>query len=585
MKIQNIENTLASLSGIRKLSKPAVIIISAVLILSTFLVVVSTVVQAQTQPLTQPVLSPLHTSGHKILDANGNEVYLRGVGRGGDTDSLSGIWTGKGDPVFNYAFKWQTDIPTLTKKMDETFTAYREYWHINYVRLFIAVDWWWTDTVNPAQSYGQGPNQVMSYRNYLELLAQRAQANGIYVDFTPYIVSNYYVGANAYDGIPGSLGATSANFMRGINADEMQAWRMWWTSVVNRLGKYSNVWFEMWNEPEANKQPYFNYMIEMYKTIRGLGSKNLILMQWNMGLTPTWHELEWVREIHTQLRNSIGSEPENVVYTTHPYRHAPYPNIQWKYTYNDVKAQLLSPNIVPATRSNGIDVPLLFNEMGIMEDVSIYNHEAWGIQAETGLSWEQRRENEYIFFDSILKVAYELGIGVSDYFWMQIGAWPYSEAMISSDPFWRADAPSPTPSRSGQIYIDNYVAPPTPPPTPAPTPQPATPAPTPPPTPQPTPAPTPVPTPTITPEPTPTETTPTATPPPPVTERILPLPLPRQTIIPTPTPSPTPETTPEPAPTPVPQPATIPTDSFQRQLWSIIWWFRYFWWNFFFFYR
>jgi|GEM_PF-6495722 len=38
--------------------------------------------------------------------------------------------------------------------------------------------------------------------------------------------------------------------MHSINADEMQAWQMWWTSMVNRLGKYSNVIFEMWNEPD-----------------------------------------------------------------------------------------------------------------------------------------------------------------------------------------------------------------------------------------------------------------------------------------------------------------------------------------------
>ena len=52
----------------------------------------------------------LNTSGDQILDANNNAVYLRGIGRAGDLDSLSGTWGGQGDAVYSYGEKWQTDI-------------------------------------------------------------------------------------------------------------------------------------------------------------------------------------------------------------------------------------------------------------------------------------------------------------------------------------------------------------------------------------------------------------------------------------------------------------------------------------------
>ena len=67
----------------------------------------------------------LHTSGHKILDSNDNLVYFRGIGRAGDLDSLSGTWGGRGENVFAYGEKWQTDFSVLRQKMDETFACYR----------------------------------------------------------------------------------------------------------------------------------------------------------------------------------------------------------------------------------------------------------------------------------------------------------------------------------------------------------------------------------------------------------------------------------------------------------------------------
>jgi hypothetical protein len=93
--------------------------------------------------------------------------------------------------------------------MDETFACYRDVWKVNLVRILIPVDWWWDDNVNPAQQYGLGPDQVMSYRNYIELIVQEAAKYGIYVDLCPYEVRNYYFSGGSWDGIPGSLGTAA----------------------------------------------------------------------------------------------------------------------------------------------------------------------------------------------------------------------------------------------------------------------------------------------------------------------------------------------------------------------------------------
>ncbi len=409
-------------------------------------------------------IKPLHTSGHTILDSSNNLVYFRGIGRAGDLDSLSGMWSGQGENVLDYGAKWQTDISVLKQNMDETFACYRDFWKVNLVRILIPVDWWWDDNVNPAQQYGLGPDQVMSYRNYIELIVQEAAKYGIYVDFCPYEVRNYYVSGGSWDGIPGSLGTASLDYIHSINADELQAWRMWWTSVVNRIGSYSNVIFEMWNEPDdatntatsSEAVAYFNYSVEMYKTIRATGNMNLIFMQWHAGLIPGVTELDWVPQLYNQLKDSLGYTPSNIAFTAHPYRRAPYPNLEWSTSYSGIRAQLNLPNMIPATRSNGIDVPLVFNEMGVMAGSSVYSNDYYPAaqQPEIHLSVSQRMINELLFWNAILRNSKEMGIGVCVFYWMQTGVWPGWEALVAST--WTPNAVSPAPSQAGKIFINAF---------------------------------------------------------------------------------------------------------------------------------
>ncbi|MCW3984474.1 MAG: glycoside hydrolase family 5 protein [Candidatus Bathyarchaeota archaeon] len=404
----------------------------------------------------------LHTSGSKILDAYGNVVYLRGIGRSGDLQSPSGMWSEPGEQVFSWDQKWRP-IEENLHKMDATLQCYRDYWHVNMIRIFIPVDWWWTDNISRATYEPEAANITISYRHYLETLVQEAAKYGIYVDLCPYSAVNGYLFSRTFEGEPGTWVPNTASyqFIQTVTSDagrnEMEFWRLWWGSVVERLGGYRNVIFELWNEPGDNKTAFFSYMIEAYKTIRNLGNQNLVFMQWEVGIVPGWQSLTWAPELFSQLKNATSKAPLNVAFTTHTYMHSPYPNLQWAHNYEEVKRQLNAPDMVPQTRNINCTVPLVFNEMGVLDADFIYNYWA-SVEERFGggnLTLAQRRAREYSFWTAILQNAKDLGIGVCAYYWMQDSvsvAYGYAgEALVSSD-VWTGG--SPTPNFAGKTFIE-----------------------------------------------------------------------------------------------------------------------------------
>jgi len=152
---------------------------------------------------------------------------------------------------------------------------------------------------------------------------------------------------------------------------------------------------------------------------------NLIFMQWHASLVPGSTELDWVPQLYNQLKASVDFAPINVVFTAHPYRRAPPPNLEWSTSYTGVQEQLNSPNMIPVTRLNGIDVPLVFNEMGVMSDPLVYSNDYFSAsqQPESDLSINQRMQNELLFWKAILENCKDMGIGVCAFYWMQTGVW------------------------------------------------------------------------------------------------------------------------------------------------------------------
>lgn len=409
----------------------------------------------------------LHTSGTNILDAYGNVVYLRGIGRSGDLQSASGMWSGPDETVFDWSQKWES-ISSNIPRMDSTFQTYRDYWRVNMIRILIPVDWWWLDIIYPKNYQTDAVNSdPISYRAYIETLVKEAARYGLYVDLCPYSAVNSYFYSGRSEGEPGTwrTGTASYQFIQNVTVNvgitESEFWKNWWTTIVKELGAYQNIIFEMWNEPGIAKDSFFNYLLSSYQTIRGSDNENLIFMQWQPGIVPQVNTLTWAPELYSRLQQTIEGSPLNLVFTTHPYRLSPYPNLQWAYTYSEVKQQLLESNMIPQTRSTGCKVPLLFNEIGVLDADHVYFD--WpGVYEQFNqqdLTVDERRQIEYSFWDAILHNAKDLGIGVCAYYWMQNSAatnYGYGGEALISHSTWNEG--SPAPNYAGQVFI-NYSLP------------------------------------------------------------------------------------------------------------------------------
>ena len=145
--------------------------------------------------------SALHTSGHQILDEANNPVYFRGIGRTGELQSASGMWSGPGNAVAVWSQKWKSISANLLL-MDQTLQCYQQYWDVNLIRILIPVDWWWIDNVTSTKYDSTAVNITISYRNYIETLVAEASKYGIYVDFCPYSAVNTYLYSGSWEGEP-----------------------------------------------------------------------------------------------------------------------------------------------------------------------------------------------------------------------------------------------------------------------------------------------------------------------------------------------------------------------------------------------
>jgi hypothetical protein len=158
----------------------------------------STNVPAQGAPIFFRVVAdrslglPLTARRHDLYDAFGNKVYLRGLGRANGNDSPVGDWYGPGGHYWDGA-QWDYDFAHLAEKMDATLQAMRVTYKCNFIREFLPVNWWWEDDIDTSP-YPYFPKATTSYRDYKELLVQRALLQGMYVDFCPYSFRSYQDG-------------------------------------------------------------------------------------------------------------------------------------------------------------------------------------------------------------------------------------------------------------------------------------------------------------------------------------------------------------------------------------------------------
>jgi hypothetical protein len=517
------------------------------------LFIVSMIAVLATPTATAATSSALHTSSSYVLDANGNTVYLRGMGVAGFAPDLQ-LWGSGGSD--NWGNQWNYNPATV---MDQTFDAMKNQWHVNMIRVFIYPSWWYRDGIVPTQessSYGSSTTPI-SIKAYMKTLCQEADKYGIYVDIVPYMMTPYsgsfdkdeYVSNDfGYQGMPlcNNWDSEATKFLSdaGYGGNEAGFWSWLWSDMATTLKDCPNAIFEAWNEPgmgsdvDAIPAGYMNYLSVMYNAIRGTGSTNLIMMQWHVGWFPNGYgnNLSWVKQIDSAIH------PTNLIYTTHFYYYAPSDlSSYWTKDYATLKTQIQT-----GISSMGIAAPLVINEEG------------------SCLSSSPNKQNDYTWWGNVVLAQRDLNVGAGAYYWLSdsgLGGVFSGESMLSSGY---------SPNIMGQSYISAYQATAmnptvTPAPTVAPTAMPkptATPTPTPtatpkPPTVTPTPAPTTVPTaalaPTVTPTSAPTAA-PTVTPKPTATK------TPTPESIATASPNPTVTSTKTPTPTVTPKPTAASTE-------------------------
>ncbi len=199
--------------------------------------------------------SALHVSGNQILDSSNKAVVLRGIGRTGDLQSASGMWSTQGMAVADWSQKWNP-ISDNIPLMDATFRCYQQVWHVNMVRMLIPVNWYWQNSIVPSMqdpTYYPDLTTPISYQTYIATVAAQAAKYGIYVDLCPYeLVSNYQdSNSGGAQGQPmGNWDSPAQNFLASTGLTEPQFWSQFWSLMANNLKGYSNVIFEAWNEPQ-----------------------------------------------------------------------------------------------------------------------------------------------------------------------------------------------------------------------------------------------------------------------------------------------------------------------------------------------
>ena len=493
----------------RRFTRPIALVLSALFIISTISAI------AVQPTAAAPATSALHTSGSYILDANGNSIYLRGIGLAGFAPNLM-IWNNNEND--NWGAQWNHN-PTTT--MEQTFQTMKNQWHINMIRIFIYPSWWYKDNIVPAQessSYASSTTPI-SIKAYMQNLCNVADKYGIYVNIVPYMLTPstssydkdpYASSGFGWQGMPMcGWDEPAQRFLNdaGYGNNEQGFWRWFWTDMATTLKDCPNAIFEAWNEPNVGTDVdmiptgYMTYLRTMYDAIRGTGSNHLVMMQWHMGWFPNGYgnTLSWVKQIDDAFH------PTNIVYTTHFYYYAPTDlSSYWAKDYATLKSQIQT-----GVDSMGIVAPLVINEEG------------------SCLSSSPNKQNDYTWWKNILLAQRDLNIGAVPYYWLSdSGLGPvFSGETVLSNGY--------SPNTMGQHFIDAYAPTTTNPIVPS--------------------TPTPTSAPTATPTPTPTAT---LTPSPIQDPSPTPTPIAAPTI--TPTSQPTTKSTP-PTPIPTPEPTTKPT--------------------------
>ena len=189
----------------------------------------------------------------------------------------------------------------------------------NVVRFHTVVDWWKSDPRTYKDPY-RDVTYPLSYRDMMEETIRMAGEAGMYVILDLYAMKNVQGVQSGQESIPWG----TWNRHPDVVPDRAEFIAVW-ASIAGRLGRYPNVLFELYNEPngdEKARQEWFRFVREVLPVLRK-HTANPVIVQWdfmawvNLDYPPPAHgasTLSWIAE------HSLG-DPQ-VVYGTHLYRNS-----------------------------------------------------------------------------------------------------------------------------------------------------------------------------------------------------------------------------------------------------------------------
>lgn len=334
---------------------------------------------------------PLHVDGRWIKDSMNDTVILRGVNKGQWVDHPTGCWmeTGSSD-----AGCWSFSAQKVIDNLD-----YMLEWGCNVIRLHTTMDWWIDDYQN--------------FRYNIKTVIELANERGIYVIFEPCHVRNYQDGGGIDDS-PLPWTGPWTDYCASIE-DFVDYWR----SVVDEMGSYPNVIYELWNEPHGDVEDWYDGWQQCIDMIRNeKGDNHIILIQWYYGQDGSSNgNLNWVQD--------YPFDQTNLAYSTHVYRGSGAFNPGTLYEYDDVKTRCIERNVKRIGEE--WNKPLIIGETGQRMNAT----------------------EEYLAFKNFLTIMNEWNIGYVAWLWRSSTVY----ALLTPDtPF-----PCP-PSPSGQTLIDSIAA-------------------------------------------------------------------------------------------------------------------------------
>ena len=314
----------------------------------------------------------LHVVGNRVVTGEGVDLILHGVDYTYFIDDPYGSWMlPSGDIEYSV---W--DTTALAANLDAI-----KSWGFNSIRILATTQWW-------AQNSGD-------FQSHLEYFIKEAASRKIYVDFT-------FWRNNGLEGQP-SLPYPPYDDGNGVIKSE-NAFVNLWASVSVALKSYPNVLFELWNEPNGDKEAqnsWFNVTQKCIDAIRDTGASNIIVLQWDYNTYLDFRNYSELSDSYdskfSEMSTSLHDSRNNIIYSTHLYSTGFYDSsngYSLKYSYSDMLWAL--------------------NVTGLLSFSSKYP--VW--IGEIGCSlWASNINDEYAWYNNTLSILNQNDIGYCGWAW------------------------------------------------------------------------------------------------------------------------------------------------------------------------